>query len=78
MDLLGGTAEPLEQALPAIGQRSFPGLSAHDVDAFTLGYWAGAMAHALATSDEAISADEIAGRLEAEYERIASDGDDAS
>lgn len=70
MNLLNSIAEPLEAALPAIGQRSFPGMSADEVDAFTLGFYAGAMAYELISVGEANSPDEIAERLEAEWTRI--------
>ncbi|HYI65722.1 MAG TPA: hypothetical protein VEW95_02235 [Candidatus Limnocylindrales bacterium] len=78
MDLLRTAAEPLQDALPAIGRKSFPGMSADEADVFELGFWAGAMAHALATTEGTISADELAERIEAEIKRIVLDRDEVS
>jgi hypothetical protein len=78
MDHLRTAAKPLQDMLPAIGRKSFSGMSADEVDAFTLGFWAGAMAHALTTTEEAISADELAERIEVEMKRIELGGDQAN
>jgi len=76
MDLFKAAAEPLEAALPVIGQKSFPGMSADEVDAFTIGFYAGAMAHELIVTGEANSPDEIAERIEAELKRMHQEDDE--
>jgi hypothetical protein len=73
MKLLNAVADPLEAALPEIGQTSFPGMSADEVDAFTLGYYAGAMAYEVISAGEATSPTEVAELLEAELKRIQSE-----
>jgi hypothetical protein len=78
MEILKEAADPLEAALPMIGQKSFPGMSADEVDAFTLGYYTGAVAHALVTRENVVSVDEIAERVDAEMTRIEHDGDEAT
>lgn len=75
MSLLATLADSLEAALPEIGQMSFPGMSADEVDAFTLGYYAGAMAYEVISTGEATSPRDVAGRLEAELKSIQSDDD---
>jgi DUF1680 family protein len=70
MDLLRAVQEPLVAALPVIGQKSFPGMSADEVDAFSLGYYAGAMAYELISTGEANLPDKIAERVEAEIANI--------
>jgi hypothetical protein len=77
MELLKATAEQLDAALPVIGQKSFPGMSADEVDAFTLGFYAGAMAHELIAAGEE-APDAIAGRIEAEIKRIQQRGNEAT
>jgi hypothetical protein len=73
MKFLSAVADPLEAALPVIGQMSFPGMSADEVDAFTLGYYAGAMAYEVISTGEATSAAKVAELLETEIKRIQSD-----
>ena len=58
-----------------IGRKSFPGMSADEVDAFSLGYYAGAMAYKLISTGEANLPDDIAGRVEAEFAHIQLDDD---
>lgn len=70
MDILKSAADQLEAALPVIGQKSFPGMSGDEADAFTVGYYTGAMAHALITRETLESAEEIAERVDAEMVRI--------
>jgi predicted transcriptional regulator len=53
-------------------------MSADEVDAFTLGYYTGAVAHALVTRENVESVDEIAERVDAEMTRIERDGDEAT
>jgi hypothetical protein len=76
MEILKEAAHPLAAALPVIGQKSFPGMSTDEVDAFTLGYYTGAVAHALVTRENVESVDEIAERVDAELTRIEQDGPD--
>lgn len=66
MNLLKAVQEPLLAALPAIGRKSVPGMSADEVDAFSLGYYAGAIAYELIVTGEATLPDDIADRVEAE------------
>jgi hypothetical protein len=45
-------------------------MSSDEVDAFSLGYYAGAMAYELISAGEANVPDEIAARVEAEFAHI--------
>lgn len=76
MQLLNAVQAPLVLALPAIGEKSFPGMSADEVDAFTLGCYAGAMAYELIATGEATLPGEIAQRVEAEIAEIQLDDDE--
>ena len=77
MGLLQAVEKPLVEALPVVGQKSFPGMSADEVDAFSLGYFAGAMAYELISTGEADLPDEIAARVEAEIAHMQLDDDQA-
>jgi hypothetical protein len=70
MDLLKAVEERLDAALPVIGLTSFPGMSADEVDAFSLGYFAGAMAYELISTGVATLPDDIARRVEAEIAHV--------
>ena len=65
--LIGSMSETLK------GLRdSFPGMSSDEWDAFTLGYWAGAISVGTSLDEEGLSAADVASRVEAELRRIGS------
>lgn len=76
MNLLGPSVETLKDALSILRRTSFPGMSDDEADMFKLGFWSGAMALAIEATTDAISAEEIAGRVEAEVRRIEAGADE--
>ena len=78
MHLLNAVQKPLVAALPVIGQKSVPGMSASEFDAFSLGYYAGAMAYELISTGEATLPDDIAERVETELVHLQLDDDEVS
>jgi hypothetical protein len=76
-ELLGRVAPTLQKVLPHL-KSAFPGFSTDEADAFEIGFWAGGMALAIAERSEALSASDIAERVNAEFARIEADGDSAT
>ena len=70
MEIFSPLVGTLEDALAGLRRGSFPGMSSEEADAFSLGFWAGAMALAIGTTEETITADELAERVETELKRI--------
>jgi hypothetical protein len=70
MENLRPLAGPLDDALASLRRTALPGMSDDEADAFSLGFWAGAMAQAIGAAENGIKSSEIAERVEAELTRI--------
>ena len=68
MDVLGDLAIGLDDVQELLSA-SLPGMSATEADAFSLGFWAGAMAHAFALTTGR-RPEEVAAHVDMELRRI--------
>ena len=74
MDMFTPLASTLDDVRDEVRSGSFPGMSSDESDAFSLGFWAGAMALAIGATEDNLTAVQIAERVESELRRIGSEG----
>ena len=70
MEIFSPLVGRLGDTLTGLRSASLPGMSSDEWDAFTLGYWAGAMALAINLDEDGLAAADVASRVEAELSRI--------